>query len=87
MPEEFKVSKDEFDKVASMYGSSLMTLSKMARFVLSADKKAWDRFNGCVFCARHKSMGHRNDCELVEAKRALISFGDGPYVKELAKSL
>lgn len=57
-------------------GAAIVKIGSLRRFVERAEKLGWDKYDACIYCARHRSMGHTTDCILMEAKKALEPLVD-----------
>ena len=57
-------------------GAAMVKIGSLRKFVELSEKRGWNKFDACIYCARHRSRGHAFDCSLIEAKKALEPITD-----------
>ena len=70
--------KAECYKIGAAYVSALITIGALNKFVASSLEKAWDRHGACIFCCRHKSIGHSDICEMARANAEMLKMNSRP---------
>lgn len=60
-------------EVASGFVSAHMLINDLDRFVMEVDGQHGS-FNSCVVCARHKPLGHLENCSLQKSKEAIAKY-------------
>jgi hypothetical protein len=57
--------------LAGHYLHALLRLGELASFVREVDKKGWDKYDACIFCSRHRPIGHSRNCPLPKAIKVI----------------
>ena len=64
--------ENETLKVASLYGSALIAFGDAGSFLFRAKEKAFDRFDGCIYCGFHRERNHAAYCALVRFEKVIL---------------
>ena len=62
------------EDLACHYGHALVVIGSLRRLAEISRAKGRDKYDACIYCARHKSMGHLDGCALVEAEKMLATI-------------
>lgn len=66
--------REKAQALANTYGHALIVIGTLRNFVKTAAAMGWDKFDGCIYCARHRSRGHLQSCPLMEAEKQLATM-------------
>jgi hypothetical protein len=49
----------------------LLAMGELKKLVEVSEARGWNKYDACIYCARHRSRGHLEDCALIRAKDAM----------------
>lgn len=58
--------------LAGLYGTALIAIADFGTFVDASEKVMSDKYEACLYCARHNTVGHAEGCALLKAKKLVM---------------